>query len=520
MARFWFHHVKAREAVTTALSKVTGGRMLDVAGMKQFGIDRCDYRNAEAVFLADPGVLIFPNYFQASGEPIRGMHGYDPDCADNLGTFILHDTARPELAGQVLGRVNPPAIFPLILDLMGLKASDHTMTKPPVPALQNSPAGRFTGDGSQEAEAVVLAHLERIVQAVGERVGAVEAIVLTGSFGRGEGGVYRDAAGIIRPVNDYDLLVIDRRNLQATLAGLGESLARELGIDFVDLGWSDGQWSQLPLTIFHYDLKFGSQVIAGDRTVLDRIPAYASADMPPYEIVKLLLNRSAGLLSGLTGEPLQGAAPTADAARYRINQAAKALMAVGDWHLLRWEGFDSSYRLRSARFAALAPGVGLPAEQVDAIVAAYAFKCRPDYRRVTDEFGGIHALQPALLEALVGAVNFQVEAHAHTVTEVMDLYLTEMSADTGWVKADNSRVGAHPLLAPLLRADRPVALSLRHLVLAAVPELLSGLTGSRASSARATRARLEPSLRLPPIGSDDWEVMRSLVIRLWFAICH
>lgn len=520
MARFWFHHAKAREIVTAVLSDVTGGRLLDAAGMKHYGIDRCDPRNAEAVFLADPGVLIFPNYFQASGEPIRGMHGYDPDCADNLGAFILHDTARPELAGQALGRVNPPAIFPLLLDLLGLEASAHTPTLPPVAVPQPLTSEYLTGEGSLEAEAVVRGHLDRIVQAVTERVGPVEAIVLTGSFGRGEGGVYRDAAGVIRPVNDYDLLVIDRRPLQPALAGLGESLARELGIDFVDLGWSDGQWSKLPLTVFHYDLKYGSRVIAGDRTVLDRIPAYASAEMPSYEIVKLLLNRSAGLLSGLSGEAIRGAALSADAARYLANQTAKALIAVGDWHLLRWEGFDSSYRLRSERFAALAPGVGIPAAQVEAIVAAYAFKCRPDYQRIVGSVDEVRSLQPALLEALLGAVNFHVEAHARTVADVMDLYLAELSADTAWVKADNERVAQHPVLAPLLKPDRPAGISLRHLVFAAVPALLPGLTGSPAEAAFAARVRLDPYLVLPPVGSDDWEVMRSLVIRLWFAICH
>lgn len=520
MARFWFHHAAARAVVQDALGNITGGRMLDASAMKHYGIDCCDYRNAEAVFLADPGVLIFPNYFQASGEPIRGMHGYDPDCADNLGAFILYDSARPDLAGKTLGRVDPPSIFPLLLDLIGLEAASYTKT--PLPCMQGpvaSPAS-FTGEGSPEAEAVVRSHLERIVDAVHAKVGQVEAIVLTGSFGRGEGGMYRDTAGALRPVNDYDLLVVDRRNLQADLSGLGETLARELGIDFVDLGWSDGQWANLPLTVFHYDLRHGSRVIAGDHSVLERLPAYASADMPPYEIVKLLLNRSAGILSGLRGANLLGEAPSGEAARYLANQLAKALMAVGDWHLLRWEGFDSSYRRRAERFAALAPGVGIPAEVIRRVVDAYAFKCRPDYGRISGSMTEIRAALPLLREALVDAVNFLVEAHARTVGEVMDLYLAEMSADVGWVKADNARVAAHPQLAPWLRPDRLPEVSLRHLVFSAVPELMLGLDGSMTESARTVRARLESCLTLPAETSDDWEAMRSLVIRLWFAICH
>jgi hypothetical protein len=254
--------------------------------------------------------------------------------------------------------------------------------------------------------------------------------------------------------------------------------------------------------------------------VLERLPAYASADMPPYEIVKLLLNRSAGILSGLVGANLGGTEPSGEAARYLANQIAKALMAVGDWHLLRWEGFDSSYRRRAERFSALAPGVGIPADVINRIVKAYAFKCRPDYRQIPGSTTEIRAVQPLLRDALVDAVNFLVEAHARTVGEVMDLYLAEMSADVGWVKTDNARVSAHPHLAPWLRPDRPPAISLRHLVFSAVPELMLGLDGSLSDSARAVHARLGSCLSLPADTSDDWEAMRSLVVRLWFAICH
>ena len=46
--------------------------MLGEEDLANYGIAGCDSRNAEMIFLADPGVLIFPNFFQARGDPIKG----------------------------------------------------------------------------------------------------------------------------------------------------------------------------------------------------------------------------------------------------------------------------------------------------------------------------------------------------------------------------------------------------------------------------------------------------------------
>lgn len=524
MARLWFFHADARATVEAALRPLGGGRWLDAEDMKHYGIAGCDRRNAEAVFLADPGVLIFPNFFQASGKPIPGMHGYDPDCADNLGFFLLHDESRPELPGNALGKVDPPTIFPLLLRCLGLEPA--RFTKVPVP--QAKPAAetknRYTLDPSPAADAMVQNHLDRILAALKNTVGEVEAVVLTGSFGRGEGGVFRDAAGQLQPVNDYDLIVVDRRNLGNSLHTLGRSIARELEIDFVDMSQSDGVWANMPLTIFNYDLKYGSQVIAGDRAVLDRLPAYASASIPVYELLRLLLNRTGGLLSGLRGEFLDGSNPAPDAQRYLTNQVVKAYLALGDWYLWKWQGYDSSYAKRRERFNALARGAQLSPDLVAKIDQAYALKCRPDYGCFARGYADVAELFPFLAEALVASAETLTGRPCKTLGAAMTNYVFYASPDTPAVKAENER-GLQQLIAKgIERGPGSSERALRHSIQAVLPlaleaaQLELGMPGLRQA-----REFLGSWMRLPASADSparDWERLRALTVEAWFTICH
>ena len=530
MARFWFFHARARTQVQSALKILSGGHWLSRADMEKHGIAGCDRRNGEMIFLADPGVLLFPNFFQGHGEPIKGMHGYDPDCPDNLGYFLLHRTSEPGLSGSNLGKVDPPMLFPLVRSLIGLGGDGPGAgLGRPVDVFKGirraANIGRFTSHPDPEAEDMARGQLDRIIKAVQARFGAVEAIVLTGSFGRGEGGVFLDAAGRYRPVNDYDLLVVDRRDLGAGLKKLGEELAAELGIDFVDLGCSDGQWNHLPLTIQHYDLKYGSQVLLGDAAILDRIPPYASAEMPVYEAVKLLLNRAAGLLTGLRGDYLAGMQPGEDTHRYLCNQVTKALIAIGDWHLIRWECYDSSYRLRAERFQSLAAGARLGPKLIERIVQAYQLKCLPNYTAFSKgPIQEIAALWPGLEDAIIQSINLQTESHAKNLPQAMTVYLQSMSAATD-TTAENRVTRLHPDLQPILKPSMPPGISLRHLVYSALPFLVLAAGDARRAEAGLGEAaeRLAPAFHLPEGRRFDpktWENMRALAVKAWFALCH
>lgn len=522
MARFWFFHAQARRRVAEALAGLPGGRILETADLKRYRLTRCDSRNGELIFLADPGVLIFPNYFQAGGEPIKGMHGYDPDCPDNLGYFLYHVPENDGRLGRDLGKVEAWELHPLLCQLLDLPLDGR---QPPRMAGMARPrTGRFTPQPDLAADATVQAHLDAIVARVRESVGTFEAIVLTGSFGRGEGGAYKGSDGSWQPVNDYDLFVVSPHDCRRELSALGGPLAKILGLDFLDLGWTDGKWGNWPLTVASYDLKHGSQVIAGDQTVLDRLPAYASAGLPIYEAVKLLLNRTAGLLTGLRGEMFTGIPLTPEWRRYLANQIAKAQMALGDSYLIRWAGYDASYRLRRERFTALAPGAGLTKDVVRQVTQGYDFKLQPDYSIHADLLETICKLRPHLESAIIETVNRLGNGQARDLSSAMTFYLATMSDQSLGVRADNDLLVGLPALRTMLAAE-PTAISLRHLVYSALPELLAAAataTGAKESQ-EASRCRLAPYFTVAPATEDlwtSWEMLRTTTVAAWFAIHH
>lgn len=87
LARFWFRSVKARKIVVQILKDVKGGHILTKNELRRHRIDCSPVKYGEIRFLADPGVLIIPNYFQEF-EKVKAMHGYDPLHPDQYGIFI------------------------------------------------------------------------------------------------------------------------------------------------------------------------------------------------------------------------------------------------------------------------------------------------------------------------------------------------------------------------------------------------------------------------------------------------
>jgi hypothetical protein len=371
----------------------------------------------------------------------------------------------------------------------------------------------------------VAGHLSRIVSAVAERCAGVDAIVLTGGFGRGEGGVFRDADDRYRAVNDYDLMVVSARDCAPELRQLGAELAGELGVDFVDLAWSDGAWEKLPLTVFHYDLKYGSQVLLGDPAVLDRLPQYAAADIPVLEAVRLMLNRLAGLLSGLRGGFFRGEVPRDREWRYLVNQITKAWLAVGDTCLIRWGGYECSYRRRGERLRWLGPGAGLEAPVVARLVAAYDFKCLPDYTAAAVTPDDVRLVWRELSCALAGCLELLTGQRPESLNATAATYLSHLSADAQAVGRDNEYCRGRPGLDALLRSDFPPGLSVRHAVYAALMHVAEIMPGSATDAAPWDRAlaRLRSWFNLPdcgPASAEAWEILRAFVVKAWFATCH
>jgi hypothetical protein len=488
LARFWFRTDRARAFVLDGLGSCAGGAWLAEGDCTRLQIAKCDRRNGEAMFLAEPGVVIAPNFFQGAGAELRGMHGYDSDkCPDNLGVLVCDADVDDAPAGVVGATALHEYVRRLTFDDSHARARRHSAQ-----ALAERTNRRFTRHPRQEAEDAIAAQLRCVVSVLNNTCPSSDAIVLAGSFGRGEGGVfwYDDA---YRAVNDFDIFVVGGVECQQALTRAGERLRRQLGLDFVDLTWTDGSWAQWSNTVANFDLKYGSTVLHGSPALLDRMPPLAAGDLPISEATQLLLNRIGGLLSGLTGSDFTGRSTRSlKSRRYLMNQYVKAAVAVGDAYLLRWRAYDASYAVRRERFAALAAGAGVSRELRDRVVAAYSLKLVPDYGELTDVIDDVRALVPSLLACLRETLAIETgSASAKSLDHALEAYC---------------------------RAAGP---STRRAVYSMLPRVIAAIGDERPF--------VEPREWMSHAGFDvphtiagwhEWEALREHVVGAWFALIH
>ncbi|MDE1170990.1 MAG: alkaline phosphatase family protein [Verrucomicrobium sp.] len=376
MARFWFHRTEAREAVERVLRSQPHGHIVeDEAEIERFAIRGCDPRNGELIFLLDPSVAVHPNFFQRDGAPPAGMHGYDPAEPDNEGVFICHGPGTP--AGSAFGPVDATQIYPLLLDRLGLSPGDHTSVSLPMP--QPDAASPFTKSRLPGADEMVRRDLKTICAAILQETPDVDGILLGGSFGRGEGGVAL-VDGRLRAVNDYDIFVATRQPRSGL--ELGKRLAREIGIDYVDVHYAPLRAEDFHPTQSRFDQRYGTQVLHGPASLLDDLPPMGAADIPLEEGHLIVFNRMAGFLTVPFEAAAAGVFP--QDGRYLQNQVNKLLMALGDAWLLKWKAYDVSYEVRSRRFFYMGRAASLPEELLEAVRDAYLWKLEPVYLPVRE----------------------------------------------------------------------------------------------------------------------------------------
>lgn len=91
MARFWPKTYPAKKTITSVLSKVKGLTFLDKKLLKKYRIDFPDKkRYGELIFLLDPEMRIFPDYFAPIKGGVKGWHGFDPEFPDSKGIFVTN----------------------------------------------------------------------------------------------------------------------------------------------------------------------------------------------------------------------------------------------------------------------------------------------------------------------------------------------------------------------------------------------------------------------------------------------
>ena len=240
----------------------------------------------------------------------------------------------------------------------------------------------------------------RVADEVGEIIPAakLEAIVLGGGYGRGEGGVLKTAAGD-QPYNDLEFYVfvrgnrlVNERNYRGALEALGEKLSPAAGLHVEFKVDSIMRLERSPVSMFSYDLVSGHRTIAGDEKIFSGCEHHKEAkQIPLHEATRLLFNRCSGLLfaKNYLREKLDG-----ERADFVGRNLAKAQLALGDVLLAALGQYHWSVRERAQRVKNLnAPELPLSARKLQEHHTAGAeFKLHPTrINKSAAEFAHEHA---------------------------------------------------------------------------------------------------------------------------------
>lgn len=228
-------------------------------------------------------------------------------------------------------------------------------------------APRCTLDGDHELEQHLARTCEKIRAEVQKIIPAsqLEALVLGGGYGRGEGGVLKTEKGD-RPYNDLDFHVflrghriLSERRFGVALRELGERLSPEAGLPVEFKVDSLARFRRSAPTMFSYDLVAGHRVLAGGHFPFAGCEHHLEADnIPLSEATRLLMNRCSGLL--FARAKLEQEMFTSQSADFVARNLAKAQLAFGDVVLAAYGQYHWSCRKRHQRLRQLAPTGELP----------------------------------------------------------------------------------------------------------------------------------------------------------------
>lgn len=231
----------------------------------------------------------------------------------------------------------------------------------------------------------------------------VAALVLSGGYGRGEGGVFRESADSPPQLyNDVEFFLFlnpgaDRGAVAQWCSRHEREGTAQLGVD-VEFKCDDlGALSSGPPTMFWHDLLQGHHVVWGKMDFAARArPEFRDpAMLPPEEATRLLFNRGSGLWFASCrlrkGEEDRDGFIERNQMKARLALADAVLALAGKHHGLCQE---RGKRIRQGGFSTPPGWEKLVAWHEEAV----AFKLRPRHRRP-----GIRALEMAQRE-LVGSL--------------------------------------------------------------------------------------------------------------------
>jgi rhamnosyltransferase len=218
---------------------------------------------------------------------------------------------------------------------------------------------RFTMDGSEALEQRLARLCDKVAGGVRGLIpeNKLEALVLGGGYGRGQGGVLKTDSGDA-PYNDLEFYVflsgnrvLNERKYHGALEELGGRLSGLAGLHVEFKVDSLERLRRSPVTMFSYDLVAGHRVLIGNETVFRACEHHLDPSrIPLSEASRLLFNRCTGLL--LAKKLLQKRELSAADADFVGRNLAKAQLALGDAMLAQagryhWNCVERHRRLNS-----------------------------------------------------------------------------------------------------------------------------------------------------------------------------
>ncbi len=246
------------------------------------------------------------------------------------------------------------------------------------------PRARFTMDGSDALEKRLTRICEKVLGGVRALLpeNKLEALVLGGGYGRGQGGVLKTPSGDA-PYNDLEFYVflrgnrlLNERTYHCELEELGERLSGLAGFHVEFKVDSLERLRRSPVTMFSYDLVSGHRVLAGGENIFRGCEHHLNAvDIPLAEATRLLFNRCTGLL--LAKELLKKRELSADDADFVGRNLAKAQLALGDVVLVQAGQYHWNCLARKEALDTLADGPSWVAEVRRHHAVGVEFKLHP-----------------------------------------------------------------------------------------------------------------------------------------------
>ena len=220
---------------------------------------------------------------------------------------------------------------------------------------------RFTVDGSAELEQRLEKWCAGFTADVRQLIAPeiLDAVVLGGGYGRGEGGVLRTGEGEAA-YNDLEFyifvrgsLLLRERQIRRKLEDLCHRWSEESGVEFEAKLLTLEKLQRSPVSMMYYDLVVGHRWLFGEAGEFQNCEQHRAAHrIPLHEATRLLMNRASGLLfSKLLFEK------DPDFARRNIS---KAQLALGDVVLTALGRYHSSCRERHRRLEKLEPSAAAP----------------------------------------------------------------------------------------------------------------------------------------------------------------